>query len=142
MNRIALSVVRFKYFAKPYIPIPGQPLRNLADTSGHYPLRPMLCDKAEGDLTSARQRFEEALQIDRKLRDQLDTPQSLAELVVSLYRVATVTLGREQMQYSREGLDGARQLAIEFPDYPDQLLEAMEQYYDNLTAASSNDDAF
>ena len=102
----------------------------------------MLCDKAEGDLTSARQRFEEALQIDRKLRDQLDTPQSLAELVVSLYRVATVTLGREQMQYSREGLDGARQLAIEFPDYPDQLLEAMEQYYDNLTAASSYDDAF
>ena len=88
---------------------------------------------AEGNLAAARDLFAEDLEIARTLQVQLGTPESLRDLVISFYKIASASLGIEQIEYATNALEGAKQLAATYPHYPSQVVEFMQKYYSDLS---------
>jgi hypothetical protein len=88
---------------------------------------------AEGNLAAARGLFAEGLEIARTLQVQLGTPESLRDLVISFYKIASASLGIEQIEYATNALKGAKQLAATYPHYPGQVVEFMQKYYSDLS---------
>ena len=72
------------------------------------------------------------MQIRRNLQEQLGAPQSLRDVVVSLYKMATICVGEKQLDWARQALAVAEDLAMKFPGYPHQVLELAREYCDGL----------
>ena len=89
-------------------------------------------EEAEGNLSVARRLYAECLEIRRTLQVRLGTPASLRDLVISYYKIASVSFGDEQLDWARNGLEVAKELAASFPDYPAQVFEFMQQYCSDL----------